>query len=141
MLHVGTAKLARGRGVVEERRDLGWDLGYDVFWNVDGEIGEMLVGQVGDQVRELSEAVQTRSSILLLEFVSLGYVEPNLQELIALCDFGIGGFSQTVKRLSQSVTVLVEIVDGRAHFIHRALELLFLNERVHLEFLLFLLET
>lgn len=43
MLDVRAAEVARGWGVVEEGREFGWDLGENVFWGVDGEVGKVLL--------------------------------------------------------------------------------------------------
>lgn len=48
VLDVGGAEGAGGRCVVQEGGEFGGDLGEDVFWGVDGEVGEVFVGEGGD---------------------------------------------------------------------------------------------
>jgi hypothetical protein len=48
VLDVSGAKGSGWRSVVEEGREFGGDFGENILWWVDGEVGEMFVGEGGD---------------------------------------------------------------------------------------------
>lgn len=69
MADVGASKVAGGGAVVEEGGELRGDFGEDVFWWIDGEVGEVVLGEIVDHLGKLVETVGTREKGLLESFL------------------------------------------------------------------------
>lgn len=61
MLDIGSTELSGCWGIIQKLRDIRWDLGEDIRWWFNREVGEVSLGYLDDKSRQFGKRLNARS--------------------------------------------------------------------------------